>query len=189
MSMHATQPGSSASSATAAPDRKQPLPLLAIAVLLMLAGLIAVVAMVRSQASPSRQTMQATHAEQMASGTSGASVASGTRTDKVKNADNAEVRQLRVLRFDDAPDGSVAAIDVSTGELVQRFEGEQGFLRGTLRAMARQRRMNGLGAGQPFELILLRDGRLTLRDPATGMRIALESFGATNTGVFARLLR
>ncbi len=133
--------------------------MLAIAVLLVLAGVIALVAMQRS--APGSATTQ----------------------------DTTEVSQLRVLRFDDMPDGSVAVIDVNTNQLVQRFEGEQGFLRGTLRAMTRERRLNGLGAGQPFELILLRDGRLTLHDPATGMRIALESFGSTNTGVFARLLR
>jgi hypothetical protein len=45
-----------------------------------------------------------------------------------------------------------------------------------------------VGADQPFELILHVDGRLTLHDPATGTKIALESFGATNVGVFARLL-
>ncbi len=133
--------------------------MLAIAVLLVLAGVIALVAMQRS--APGSATTQ----------------------------DMTEVSQLRVLRFDDMPDGSVAVIDVKTNQLVQRFEGEQGFLRGTLRAMTRERRLHGLGAGQPFELILLRDGRLTLHDPATGMRIALESFGSTNTGVFARLLR
>ncbi len=134
-------------------------PVLALAVLLVLAGVIALVALQRT--APGTAAMQ----------------------------DTTAVSQLRVLRFDDAPDGSVAVIDVSTGALVQRFEGEQGFLRGTLRAMTRERRLHGLGAGQPFELILLRDGRLTLHDPATGMRIALESFGSTNTGVFARLLR
>ncbi len=133
-------------------------PLLAIAVLLMLAAVIATVAIARWQAAPAALP------------------------------GSADIQQLRVLRFDDAADGSVAAVDVATGQLVQRFEGEQGFLRGTLRAMARERRLLGLGAGQPFELILLRDGGLTLHDPATGMRIALESFGATNTGVFARLL-
>ena len=133
--------------------------MLAIAVLLVLAGVIALVAMQRS--APGSATTQ----------------------------DVTDVSQLRVLRFDDMPDGSVAVIDVNTNQLVQRFEGEQGFLRGTLRAMTRERRLHGLGAGQPFELILLRDGRLTLHDPATGMRIALESFGSTNTGVFARLLR
>ncbi len=136
-------------------------PVLAIVVLLMLAivvGIVAKVSAARKQTLP-----QAVSA-------------------------SADIRQLRVLRFDDAPDGSVAAIDMSTGQLVQRFEGEQGFLRGTLRAMVRERRLHGIGAGQPFELILLHDGRLTLHDPATGLDIALESFGATNTGVFARLL-
>ena len=97
--------------------------------------------------------------------------------------------QQRTLRFDDLPDGAVAAIDVANGKLVQRFEGEQGFLRGTLRAMARERKLHGVGRGEPFELLLHADGRLTLLDPQTGMRIALESFGSTNTGVFARLLK
>lgn len=96
--------------------------------------------------------------------------------------------QIRTLRFTDQTDGSVAAIDDASGVVVQRFEGEQGFLRGTLRAMVRERRMRGLGAQLPFQLILHRDGRLTLFDPSTGTRIALESFGADNARVFARLL-
>jgi len=133
--------------------------MLAIAVLLVLAGVIALVAMQRS--APGSATTQ----------------------------DVTDVSQLRVLRFDDMPDGSVAVIDVNTNQLVQRFEGEQGFLRGTLRAMTRERRLHGIGADQPFELVAHADGRLTLHDPATGMRIALESFGSTNAGVFARLLR
>lgn len=97
--------------------------------------------------------------------------------------------QSRLLRFDDLPDGAVSVVDIADGRAIARFEGEQGFLRGTLRAMARERRMNGIAAQLPFELIAHADGRLTLHDPATGMRIALESFGSTNTGVFARLLR
>ncbi len=101
----------------------------------------------------------------------------------------APAAQVRVLRFDDLPDGAVSAVDAGSGQPVARFEGEQGFLRGTLRAMARERRAHGIGADQPFELIAHADGRLTLHDPATGMRIALESFGSTNAGVFARLLR
>ncbi len=97
-------------------------------------------------------------------------------------------RKIRQLRFVDQPDGAVAAIDAASGQLVQRYEGEQGFLRGTLRAMARQRKLNGVGAAEPFELILHADGRLTLHDPATGTKIALESFGLRNIGVFAQLL-
>ena len=97
-------------------------------------------------------------------------------------------RKIRQLRFIDQPDGAVAAIDVTSGQLIQRYEGEQGFLRGTLRAMARQRKLNGVGAAEPFELILHADGRLTLHDPATGTKIALESFGSRNIGVFAQLI-
>ena len=84
--------------------------------------------------------------------------------------------------------GVVSANAAARGQLVQRYEGEQGFLRGTLRAMARQRKLNGVGAAEPFELILHADGRLTLHDPATGTKIALESFGSRNIGVFAQLL-
>ncbi len=100
-----------------------------------------------------------------------------------------DAAQIRTLRFADQPDGSVAAIDVGSGETIRRFEGEQGFLRGTLRAMLRERRMRQIDAAPPFELILHSDGRLTLHDPSTGTRIALESFGESNTRVFARLLR
>ncbi len=104
------------------------------------------------------------------------------------SAQDADVAQLRTLRFADDADGAVAAIDADSGERVRRFEGEQGFLRGTLRALLRERRMRSIDAALPFQLILHRDGRLTLHDPSTGTRIALESFGETNTRVFARLL-
>jgi len=101
---------------------------------------------------------------------------------------DAEAVMTRTLRFEDAPDGSVAVIDAGTGQVIESIAGEQGFLRGALRAMARERRQHGLGAEQPFELIGRSDGRLTLQDSATGARIDLEAFGPTNASVFARLL-
>lgn len=94
----------------------------------------------------------------------------------------------RQLRFADAPDGSVLITDARTGALVARIEGEQGFLRGALRALARERRLAGIGAEPPFALLARADGRLTLQDPSTGQRIDLESFGPSNSAVFARLL-
>jgi len=94
----------------------------------------------------------------------------------------------RDLRFDDAPDGSVIITDASTGQPAARITGEQGFLRGTLRALARERKRSGEGAGPPFRLLARADGRLTLLDPVTQQRIDLESFGPTNAAVFARLL-
>lgn len=94
----------------------------------------------------------------------------------------------RALRFEDRPDGSVAVIDPASGAELERVQGEAGFLRGTLRALARERQRRDLGAGPAFELIAHADGRLTLADPATRQRIDLESFGPTNAAVFARLL-
>lgn len=94
----------------------------------------------------------------------------------------------RLLRFEDGPDGSVRVIDAATGALATRFDGEQGFLRGALRALARDRKKRGGGPEQPFELVLRSDNRLTLSDPVTGHRLDLESFGPANAGVFAGLL-
>ncbi len=98
---------------------------------------------------------------------------------------------IRVLRFIDQPDGSINAIDKLTDHVVQNFQGEQGFLRGTLRALVRERKLRGIDVAteRSFELIAHSGGRLTLRDPATGATIALESFGPTNTAVFSGLMR
>ena len=96
--------------------------------------------------------------------------------------------QERPLRFMDRPDGGIAVVDALTGQPVADIHGEQGFLRGALRALARERRVRGLGSEQPFQLIARTDGRLTLADPATGQRIDLESFGPVNAGAFAALL-
>jgi putative photosynthetic complex assembly protein len=91
---------------------------------------------------------------------------------------------IRVLQFVDQPDGSINVIDKSTEHVIQ------GFLRGTLRALVRERKLRGIDPAteRSFELIAHSGGRLTLRDPATGSTIALESFGPTNTAVFAGLL-
>jgi putative photosynthetic complex assembly protein len=94
----------------------------------------------------------------------------------------------RALRFEDRPDGSIAVVDGATGALVASVQGEQGFLRGALRALSKQRKAHGIGAEQPFALIARTDGGLTLFDPVTSQRVDLESFGPTNAGAFAPLL-
>ncbi len=95
---------------------------------------------------------------------------------------------VRELRFEDRPDGSVVVIDATTKSVIHTMTGENGFFRGALRGLARERRRAGLGSEQPFQLIGRADGRLTLVDPATGQRIDLESFGPTNAAVFARFM-
>lgn len=101
---------------------------------------------------------------------------------------DAPVSMTRTLHFADRTDGAIDVTEAGSGALVQRIEGEQGFVRGTLRGFARERRARSVGPEAPFELVLHTDGRLTLIDPSTGRRVDLESFGPTNLAEFARLL-
>ena len=94
----------------------------------------------------------------------------------------------RDLGFADGIDGSVVVTDAQDGSPVQVFTGESGFLRGTMRGMARTRKSEGVGPQQPFRLSAWSDGRLTLDDPATARHIELQAFGSSNTVVFAQLL-
>lgn len=95
---------------------------------------------------------------------------------------------MRDIRVADAPDGAVLVFDAGSGAQIERLSGENGFLRGTLRALARERRIDGVGREQAFRLTAWADGRLTLDDPATGRRLELEAFGPDNAAVFARFL-
>jgi putative photosynthetic complex assembly protein len=104
------------------------------------------------------------------------------------HAPDAVAVTTRALRFEDRPDGSIAVIDAQSLASVATITGQSGFVRGTLRGLARERKRSGLGPELPFELIGRADGRLTLHDPATGRSVDLESFGPVNAGEFARLL-
>jgi putative photosynthetic complex assembly protein len=94
----------------------------------------------------------------------------------------------RDLVFEDRADGAVVARDAGTLRTVEVFEGENGFLRGTLRGLARTRKSEQVGRAAPFRLSHWADGRLTLDDPSTGRHVELLAFGATNAAVFAHLL-
>ena len=95
----------------------------------------------------------------------------------------------RAFRFEDRSDGGIAVFDAATNRQVDVVApGTKGFLRGTLRGLARERKRQGIGPEQPFRLTAHDDGRLTLSDPATGRRVDLESFGPTNAAVFSQLL-
>ena len=94
----------------------------------------------------------------------------------------------RSLVFLDSQDGGVRVEDGATGQMLTVLHGEQGFVRGALRALSRERYARGIGPSQPFDLIARVDGRLTLLDPATGQTVDLESFGPTNAGQFGQFL-
>ena len=101
---------------------------------------------------------------------------------------DAPVLMTRSLQFEDRPDGGIDVSDAQSRQRVQTVVGEAGFVRGTLRGLARERRRAGVGPTEPFELIAHTDGRLTLVDPSTTRRVDLESFGPTNMSEFVRLL-
>ncbi|MGE5714740.1 MAG: photosynthetic complex assembly protein PuhC [Betaproteobacteria bacterium] len=101
----------------------------------------------------------------------------------------APITQERALRFADRTDGGVDVLDAASGRSVAVLEpGEGGFVRVTLRSLARDRKRQGIGAQPVFLLQTTADGRLTLEDSATGQRIDLKAFGPTNAGAFARLM-
>ena len=105
---------------------------------------------------------------------------------QVREPDAAPTKVLQ-LRFEDRPDGSIAVINYQTGQVIDSVQGEAGFVRGTLRGLAQERKRRGLDSGPPFELIYRADGRLSLSDTATGRMLDLESFGPINAATFFKL--
>lgn len=93
------------------------------------------------------------------------------------------------VRFADASDGTVYVTRATDGAQIGKLApGTNGFARSTLRGLVRERKRSGLGAEVPFTLIRFADGRLSLKDRATGRNIDLDVFGPTNVAVFAELL-
>lgn len=95
--------------------------------------------------------------------------------------------ESRELRFVDEPNGGVGIYEGET-RIELLAPGTNGFARGALRGLARERGRQNIGAEPPFRLTRWADGRLSLEDPTTGRRIDLEAFGPSNAGVFARLM-
>lgn len=97
--------------------------------------------------------------------------------------------QSRDIRFADRADGGVTVTDARSGATVIVLQpGEDHFVRGAMRGLARDRRMEGGGAEAPFRLTRWADGRLTLEDMATGRLVEMTAFGATNADAFLRFL-
>ncbi len=97
----------------------------------------------------------------------------------------------RDLNFADRSDGYVVVTDAHGGAIVGLVppSATDGFVRATLRGLARERRSRDYGAGIPFRLTAHADGALTLEDLATGRVISLEAFGPTNAASFAKFLQ
>ena len=98
--------------------------------------------------------------------------------------------ESRDLLFADQRDGGVLITDAKTGQRVELVKPTTGgFLRGIMRGLVREHKLNDLAAGTPFRLTQWADGRLSISDPSTKESFDLEAFGSTNEQAFANLLR
>ena len=93
------------------------------------------------------------------------------------------------MRFIDRADGAVVVSDATSGETVTVVPfGQGGFLRATMRRMAKARIAAGIGAEPPFTLTRWENGALSLKDPATGRDAEIYGFGPDHTKSFADML-
>jgi putative photosynthetic complex assembly protein len=114
----------------------------------------------------------------------------GRMTGAANSAPTAAAIASRDLLFRDQPNGGVAVYDARNDSVpIDMIAPEtNGFLRATMRGLARQRLRQDADREVPFRLTGWADGRLTLEDPTTGRAVEMEAFGITNEIVFARLL-
>jgi putative photosynthetic complex assembly protein len=109
--------------------------------------------------------------------------------DASRAAQNVAPTQSRELRFADRADGAVVVTDANSGATVKVVEfGQGGFLRATMRRMAKARIAAGKGAEPPFKLTLWENGALSLSDPQTGRESEIHGFGKDHSKMFADML-
>ena len=109
--------------------------------------------------------------------------------DASRAAQNVQPAQSRQLRFADRADGAVVVTDANSGVTVKVVEfGQGGFLRATMRRMAKARIAAGKGSEPPFKLTLWENGALSLSDPQTGREAEIHGFGADHSKIFADML-
>jgi putative photosynthetic complex assembly protein len=93
------------------------------------------------------------------------------------------------LQFADSPDGGVSIRNSATGQEVSHLApNSNGFVRGVMRGLVRERKMRHIGSAPPFRLAQWPDRHMTLRDTATGVEIDLDAFGDINRDAFSVLL-
>ena len=114
----------------------------------------------------------------------------GRLTGAANSAPTAAAVASRELVFRDQSNGGVAVYDATNTAVPINIIAPEtnGFLRATMRGLARQRLRQDADRDVPFRLTEWADGRLTLEDPTTGRKVEMEAFGISNEEVFAHLL-
>lgn len=106
-----------------------------------------------------------------------------------QHSDASEIKAQVLVRFEDMPDGSVHAYDAKTGQLIDVvLPGGDGFVRGLLRGLSRDRKLRKLDPAAPFRLVARTNGQLSIEDQSTGRTVNLNAFGPSNKAPFAKIL-
>ena len=97
--------------------------------------------------------------------------------------------EVRELRISNTAQGTLKVEDVGHGTSMELDADRNGFLFGVMRGIRYKRQVARADSLAPLRLTRWGDGTLTLDDPATGMHVAVESFGVTHVESFERLMR
>ncbi|PPD44796.1 MAG: photosynthetic complex assembly protein [Methylocystis sp.] len=99
----------------------------------------------------------------------------------------AKAVETLALQFDDRADGGIAVRDARDNAIFFVVQpGAYGFIRSTVRGLARERRRSGLDGATPFTLTRWSDGTVSLDDATNGRRVNLDAFGPDNARAFAQ---
>jgi putative photosynthetic complex assembly protein len=121
-------------------------------------------------------------------GALGVYVVSSATNSKVDPRSEPAVASI-ALSFEDQPGGIIVIRNADTHTNLKTLQaGEGAFIRGVVRGLVRERRMEANNTRLPFALSRHRDGSVWLQDPVTGRNVALNAFGSENAGQFAGLL-
>jgi putative photosynthetic complex assembly protein len=102
--------------------------------------------------------------------------------------DSVPVVAERLIQIKGSLDGSATVADEAGVVFADLGPMEAGFIAGVHRALDRTRMLQKVEGNPPVRLVRFADGRLAIRDPATGWRAELIGFGDDNFAAFLGLL-
>ncbi|MEM6488551.1 MAG: photosynthetic complex assembly protein PuhC [Pseudomonadota bacterium] len=96
----------------------------------------------------------------------------------------------RLVAFESTDEGVLVVRDADTGDQISSLlESDGGFLHNLVAVLSKQRRRHAVDTALPYQLSAHTNGRVSIRDPATGRVIDINAFGANQVETFAALLR
>ena len=101
---------------------------------------------------------------------------------------NAEPVQSILINIKEANDGGIIVTDMDGAILSSSARDKAGFISVVENALRFERKRHGISENPPVTLIRFANGRLGLRDDATGWKIHLTGFGQDNARAWAAVL-